>query len=150
MPIALYNGPFEWENGAPGTYHQRWQCHIHIFNLDQVPDLDFKLIRPMAVVAAALSEHDQPGNMSIRSSAGQILTRACDDFHLDPARVIFIEHVGQRWFGRNERRHIPDRFFVGNFRWHNGRAMYPHWQELKDPLKTTLLKLLDPGEKSDE
>ena len=150
MPITLYNGPFEWENDAPGIHHQRWQCHLHVFNLDQVPDLDFKMTRPMAVVATAIKEHDQPGNKSIRSFAHQILTKACEDFQLDPARVMFVEYVAPREFGRKESRQLPARLFAGDFRWHNGRAMYPHWQELENPLKTTIQQLLDQGGKSDE
>ena len=150
MSITLYNGPFEWENDAPGIHHQRWQCHLHVFNLDQVPELDFKLIRPIAVVATMISENDQPGNTSIRSFAHHIATKACADFDLDPTRILFVEYVAPREFGRVERRHLPARFFAGDFRWHNGRAMYPHWQELEDPLKTTIQQLLDQGGKSDE
>ncbi len=150
MSITLYNGPYEWENDAPGAQQLRWQCHLHLLNLSQLPNLDFKLIRPMAVVATAITEHDQPGNMSIRSFADQILTKACDDFHLDPMRVIFIEYVAPREFGRKERRRLPARLFAGDFRWHNGRALYPHWQELEDPLKATIQQLLDQGEKTDE
>jgi hypothetical protein len=150
MSITLYNGPFEWENDAPGIHHQRWQCHLNVFNLDQVPDLDFNLIRPIALVATMITANDQPGNTSIRSFAHHIVTKACTDFHLDPTRVLFVEHVAPREFGGKRSRHLPARFFAGDFRWHNGHAMYPHWQELEDPLKTTIQQLLDQGGKPDE
>ncbi len=95
-------------------------------------------MRPMIVIVSDIPE----SGMSVRSCAGHIATMVTKDFHIDPHRMLWIEHYPAKAYGEKNELIIPESFDAVEFEWHEDNAIKPKWRVLRPPLLDEIAKMV--------
>jgi hypothetical protein len=133
---CLYDDIFEWEGYGGAFKLASGKCRLKVFDLTSSPGEAVSLMKPIIVLAMDLP--DSP--MSVRSCIGHIATRVVADNGITPARAMFVEYYPATYYGEQEERHIPRRFEVVDFQWHDRRALFPKWR----PVPAALMPVIEP------
>ncbi|WP_435549353.1 hypothetical protein [Desulfobacterium sp. N47] len=113
-------------------------CKLRIYDLTKAAEKGVATLRPIIVVVSDMPE----SKMSVRSCAGHIATMVTKDFHIDPHRMLWIEHYPLKYYGERNERIIPEIFEAVEFEWNDDRAIKPKWRILKPPLLDEIKKTL--------
>ncbi len=141
--MLLHDGIYRWEGFGGKLRLPRGCCRLRIWDLHRrgLPG-EVVPLRPILVLVADVPESP----LSVRSCAGHVATRIARDFDLDPQRMLFVEHVPARRYGRDAERLIPEEFLAVEFTWTEGGAIRPRWRTLPPPLGEAIRQLAAPLE----
>ncbi len=114
-------------------------CRLRIYDLTKAARKGIAHLRPIIVIVSDIPE----SKMSVRSCAGHIATMVTKDFHIDPHRMLWIEHYPLKSYGEKNERIIPETFEAVEFVWQEDKAIKPIWRILKTPLLDEIKKLLN-------
>lgn len=141
--MLVYDGIYRWEGFGGRLRLPRGCCRLRIWDLGRrgFPGAAAPL-RPILVLVADLPESP----LSVRSCAGHVATGVAREFALDPQRMLFVEHVPARRYGRDPERVIPEEFLAVEFTWTEGGAIQPRWRTLPPPLADAVRRLAGSAE----
>ena len=80
--------------------------------------------------------------MSVKSCAGHLATKVAEDFHIDSARMLFVEYYPPVIYGEDGKNTIPERYEAVEFTWIEKKAIQPKWRTLKAPLLEIVRELM--------
>ncbi len=145
--MLLHDGIYRWEGFGGKLRLPRGCCRLRIWDLrrrrlpgEAVP------LRPILVLVADVPESP----LSVRSCAGHVATGIARDFGIDPQRMLFVEHVPARRYGRDPERLIPEEFLAVDFTWTEGGAIGPRWRTLPPPLEGAIRRLAATAEDAED
>jgi len=113
-------------------------CRLRIYDMAKASKKTVAHLRPMLVIVSDVPE----SGMSVRSCAGHIATMVTKDFHIDPHRMLWIEHYPAKTYGEKSEHVIPESFDAVEFEWHADKAIKPVWRALKPPLLDEIAKMV--------
>jgi hypothetical protein len=104
-------------------------------------------LKPIVVVVSDLPGPKTDFKMvSVRSCASHIATCVVRDFNIEPHRMVFLEYYPSSTYGDRKQHHIPAKFDVVEFVWHDNKALHPKWKALSPPLLDTVGVLVNNTE----
>jgi len=112
-------------------------CKLRIYDLTKAAEKGVATLRPIIVVVSDIPE----SKMSVRSCAGHIATMVTKDFHIDPHRMLWIEHYPLKSYGEKNEHVIPEAFEIVEFVWLDDSAIKPKWRALKPPMLDEIIKI---------
>ncbi|RPH52508.1 MAG: hypothetical protein EHM85_02440 [Desulfobacteraceae bacterium] len=113
-------------------------CRLRIYDMTKDEKKAVAHLRPIIVIVSDVPE----SGMSVRSCAGHIATMVTKDFHIDPHRMLWIEHYPAKIYGEKSEHVIPESFDAVEFEWYADKAIKPDWRVLKPPLLDEIVKLV--------
>jgi len=138
--VVVYDGIFEWEGWGGQLKLAKGRCRMWIFDLNRLEHKEVVHLRPMVVVVSDLPrEGMMKGEVSVRSAAGHIATVVSRKFHIDPARMQFVEYTPRETYGKNKEYVIEAGYDAVEFTWQDGLALFPRIKTL-EPVLTALLR----------
>ena len=136
--MRIYNDLFVWEGWGGLFKLGHGHCHLQLFDLRRLGAAGPSPLRPYVVIV-----QDAPGSpLSMRSCAGHIATVIAARFHIEPQRMLYVEHYPERRYGTANEHVIAERFDAGEFTWQEGKALFPHWRTLPPALCAQLKMLM--------
>jgi len=139
--LVVYDDIFEWEGWGGQLKLANGRCWLRIYDLNRSENMDVIHLRPIVVVASDLPREGMlKGEVSVRSAAGHIATVVSRKFHIDPARMQFVEYTPRETYGKKNEYVIEAVFDGVEFSWQDGLALFPRIRRLDE----ALLKLLAP------
>ncbi len=139
--MVVYDDIFEWEGWGGQLKLANGRCWLRIYDLNRSENMDVIHLRPIVVVASDLPREGMlKGEVSVRSAAGHIATVVSRKFHIDPARMQFVEYTPRETYGKKNEYVIEAVFDGVEFSWQDGLALFPRIRRLDE----ALLKLLAP------
>jgi len=137
--MILYNDIYHWEGLGKAFGLATGKIRLRIFDLDKAPDSrGVRHLRPMVVVVS-----DVPGeSITVKGWAGPLASFISRAFHIDPHRMLWVEHYPAVQYGVKHVKHIDEIFEAVEFTWEEGMAVAPKWRPLKSPLRDIVKKLV--------
>lgn len=145
--MLIHDDIFSWEGFGGMLELASGRCRLRIFDLSKAQDNKVTHIKPVIVVVS-----DLPGpatdfkKVSVRSCTSHIATCVVRDFNIDPHRMVFLEYYPSSTYGDRKQHHIPAKFDVVDFAWHDSRALHPKWKALSPPLLDAVAELVNGTE----
>jgi hypothetical protein len=140
----VYDDIFEWEGWGGQLKLANGRCRLRIYDLNRSDNLDVIHLRPILVVASDLPREGMlKGEVSVRSAAGHIATVVSRKFHIDPARMQFVEYIPRETYGKNNEYVIEAVFDAVDFSWQDGLALFPRTKPLEPALAAFLKEQLE-------
>ncbi|MGD9365246.1 MAG: hypothetical protein PVH87_06085 [Desulfobacteraceae bacterium] len=145
--MLIHDDIFSWEGFGGMLELASGRCRLRIFDLSKAQDNKVMHIKPIVVVVS-----DLPGpetdfkKVSVRSCTSHIATCVARDFDIDPHRMVFLEYHPSSTYGDRKQHHIPARFDLVDFVWHDNKALHPKWKALSQPLLDTVAELVSMTE----
>jgi len=128
--MLIHDDIFSWEGWGGELKLASGKCRLRIFDLRKGDTKGLSHLRPVIVIVS-----DVPGSgMSIKSCAGHLATKIAEAFHIDSARMLFIEYYPTVTYGQDGKITIPERYEAVEFTWIENKAIQPKWRTLKAPL----------------
>lgn len=141
--MLVHDGIFTWDGWGGALRLASGKCRLRIIDLgrDKTPGVTH--MKPFVVVVEDLpTEGPNLGRMSVRSCCSHIATQVVEKFHIDPARMVFVEYYPAKIYGDKGQYTVAERLEVVALAWTDGKALRPHWKPMTDPLRRTVLDLL--------
>jgi len=113
-------------------------CRLRIYDRTKAEVNTVAHLRPIIVIVSDIPE----SGMSVRSCAGHIATMVTKDFHIDPHRMLWIEHYPAKTYGEKSEHVIPESFDAVEFEWHEDSAIKPKWRALNPPILDEIVKMV--------
>ena len=145
--MLIHDDLFSWEGFGGVLGLARGQCRLRIFDLSKDPNSRVTHLKPIVVVVSDLPESGSPmKRMSVRSCCSHVASRVVQTFQIDPQRMVFVEYTPSSTYGSKGQHHIPEKYDVMDFVWHDDSALHPKWRPLEQPLYDLLSALMAPTE----
>jgi hypothetical protein len=80
--------------------------------------------------------------LSVRSCAGHVATCVSREFHIAPARMLYVEHTPPSVYGPQGERVMVEKYDAVDFEWTEGGAIRPAWRALQGPVLERVKKLV--------
>jgi len=133
--MLIHDDLYTWEGFGGVLELAKGECHLRIFDLSKGKSGAVTLLKPILVVVSDFPERaSQLKRVSVRSACSHVASRVVRQFEIDPQRMVFIEYTPASTYGDRGQHHIPAKFDVMDFVWHEGYAMHPKWRPLDQPL----------------
>ncbi|ABW68485.1 hypothetical protein [Desulfosudis oleivorans] len=138
--MILYNDIYHWEGLGKAFGLATGRIRLRIFDLDKAPEnRGVRHLRPMVVVVS-----DVPGeSITVKGWAGPLASFISRAFHIDPHRMLWVEHYPAVQYGVKHVKQIDEIFEAVEFTWEEGVAVAPKWRPLKPPLRDVVKNLVD-------
>jgi hypothetical protein len=136
--MLIYNDIFAWEGFGGRLRIGAGTCRLKIYDLRATENKGLAHLRPFIVIAADIAE----SRMSVRSCVSHIATSVAKEFKIDPQRMLFLEYYPEATYGRENEKHIPERYDAVDFQWHGDKALHPKWRSVRPPLLDLLRELM--------
>jgi hypothetical protein len=141
--MLIHDDIFSWKGFGGMLELASGRCRLRIFDLSKAPGNKLMHIKPIVVVVS-----DLPGpetdfkTVSVRSCVSHIATCVVRDFNIDPHRMVLLEYYPSSTYGDRKQHHIPAKFDVVEFVWHDNKALHPKWKALSQPLLDAVGELI--------
>jgi len=139
--MCIYDDIFHWEGWGGKLKLASGQCRLRIYDLEKGQTGRLPHLKRYVVVVSDVEQSP----LSVRSCAGHIATCVVRRFHLDPHRMLYVEHYPPSRYGPRQEHVIPEKFDAVDFQWHQDRAIQPKWRPLRPPLLEAVRSLLQSG-----
>ncbi len=140
--MKIYDDIFVWDGWGGLLKLASGKCRVKIFDLKKGNPDAVAFLKPIIVVISDVPD----SKMSIKSCSSHIATRLTQKFSIDPSRMLFIEYYPSINYGDKHQYHIPEKYELVEFQWHEDRAIAPKWRILKPPMLDVVKDLLKPGQ----
>ena len=140
-PRLIHDDIFSWEGWGGTLRLASGKCRLRIFDLQKGDTKGLSHLKPIIVVVSDVSD----SRMSIKSCAGHLATKVSESFHIDPARMLYIEHYPAVTYGKGKQKTIPERYEAVELTWIETKAIQPKWRMLKSPMLGIVENLLRSG-----
>jgi hypothetical protein len=145
--MLIHDDLFSWEGFGGVLGLARGQCRLRMFDLTRDKTSRVMHLKPILAVLSDLPDQDRRfKQMSVRSCCSHVASRVVQTFDLDPQRVVFIEYTPPSTYGDKGQHHIPEKYDVMDFVWHDRSALHPKWRPLEPPLLDVVASLMTPPE----
>jgi hypothetical protein len=139
--MKIYDDIFMWDGWGGLLKLASGKCRVKIFDLKKGTPDAIAFLKPIIVVISDVPD----SKMSIKSCSSHIATRLIEKFSIDPSRMLFVEYYPSIEYGDKNQYHIPEKYELVEFKWHEDRAIAPKWRILKPPMLDVVKDLLKPG-----
>ena len=141
--MLIHDDIFVWEGFGGMLDLAAGRCRLRIIDLARGGQKKVAHLKPMVVVVSDLSSETVPlKEISVRSCASHIATRVTAYFNIEPHRMVYVEYYPASTYGNQNQHHIPAKYDVVEFVWHDDKALHPKWRSLEDPLAGILAELI--------
>jgi len=137
--MLIHDDIFSWEGWGGELKLASGRCRLRIFDLRKGDTKGLSHLRPIIVIVSDVSD----SGMSIKSCAGHLATTITEDFHIDSARMLFVEYYPPVTYGEDGKNTIPERYEAVEFTWIENKAIQPKWRTLKEPLLRIVGELME-------
>ncbi|MGD8845245.1 MAG: hypothetical protein PVI54_07035 [Desulfobacteraceae bacterium] len=142
--MLIHDDIFAWEGFGGMLELASGRCRLRIFDLNRSKENPVMHIKPIVTVVSDLPGHEsRPQNLSVRSCTSHIATSVVRQFDIDPQRMVFLEYYPPSTYGDKQQHHIPAKFDVVDFVWHDNKALHPKWRVLRPPLLDVISELIE-------
>jgi len=129
--MLVHDGIYDWPGFGGKLKLASGRCRLRIYDLSPRASAGAALpLRPTVVIVSDVPD----SRMSVRSCAGHIATCLSREFHIPPARMMYIEHYPESVYGEQGERVIPEKYDAVDFEWTEGGAIRPKWRTLQGPV----------------
>ena len=136
--MLIYDDIFVWK-GWGGLFELgSGKCRLRVYDLEKRRDRAFQHLKPFVAITADIPE----SRMSVKSCTSHIATSVAASFNIPPSRMLYVEYYPAESYGQNNQHHIPERFEVVDFKWHEGKALHPRWRPLQQHMRDILKELM--------
>lgn len=141
--MLIHDDVFQWDGWGGQLKLCSGQCRLRIFNLKGHNTDGLTPFKPYVVVTSELAGENNPRSwVTMRSMAGHIASRVCEQWKIDPQRMVYVEYYPGSVYGKENEHRVPQRLESAAFEWHETGAMNAVWQPLKAPLLDWLIDAL--------
>lgn len=141
--MLIHDDLFAWEGFGGVLGLARGRCRLRIFDLAKGASGRVTHLKPIVVVVSDLpGQETRLKRMSVRSCCSHVATRVVQTFNIDPQRMVFIEYTPPSTYGDKGQHHIPEKYDVMDFDWHDDSALHPKWRPLDPPLLDVVSALM--------
>ena len=137
--MLIHDDLFSWEGWGGELKLASGRCRLLIFDLRKGDIKGLSHLRPVIVIVSDVPE----SGMSIKSCAGHLATKVVETFHIDSARMLFVEYYPAVTYGEDGKNTIPERYEAVEFTWIENKAIQPKWRTLKAPLLEIVRELME-------
>jgi hypothetical protein len=128
--MKIYDDIFVWDGWGGLLKLASGKCRVKIFDLKKGESDAVAFLKPIIVVISDVPD----SKMSIKSCSSHIATRLTQKFSIDPSRMLFVEYYPSINYGDKSQYHIPEKYELVEFQWHEDRAISPQMAYFKGPL----------------
>lgn len=137
--MLIYDGIFNWDGWGGRLNLLSGRCRLRILDLRKGGADAPTFLKPYVVVASEAGAAKGGRNrVAIRSMARHIATQVCQRWHIDPARMQYVEYYPASTYGSRQEHLIPARYEIADFQWGPDGALNPSWRPLRPPLLDVL------------
>jgi hypothetical protein len=145
--MLIHDDLFSWEGFGGVLELAKGQCRLRIFDLSKEKSDPVTHLKPILVVVSDLpNQGSAMKRMSVRSCCSHVASRVVQRFNIDPQRMVFIEYTPPSTYGDQGQHHLPAKFDVMDFVWHDDNALHPKWRDLEQPLLDVVSALIEQTE----
>lgn len=141
--MKIYDDIFVWDGWGGLLKLASGKCRVKIFDLKKGESGAVAFLKPIIVVISDVPD----SKMTIKSCSSHIATRLTQKFNIDPSRMLFVEYYPSIDYGDKKQHHIPEKYELVEFQWHEDKAIAPKWRPLNPPMLNIVKDLLKPGQK---
>jgi len=127
--MVIYDGIYRWQGWGGKLKLGSGRCYLRIVDLKTEKAKDIFHLRPIVIVVSDLPDK-KPGDMTIRSCAGNIATCITRDYQINSSRMLYVEYYPAVTYGEKKEFMIPEKFEAVDFTWKNDLAIEPRWRIL--------------------
>ena len=133
--MLIHDDLFSWEGFGGVLELAKGTCRLRIFDLAKDKANRVAHLKPILVVVSDLPQQGSSlKRVSVRSCCSHVASRVVQTFQFDPQRVVFIEYTPKSIYGDKGQHHVPEKYDVMTFVWHDDTALHPKWRPLDQPL----------------